>query len=119
MRIIFEHTHSCFGRIEARSTAVQDVVTSGERALQSAAICALFFWRHLAAFDRPGPAVDNQSKFLCLHVWLILRGLFRCSCESSRRFFGERGCRCTKDHESKEAIGCETPREFHRPQCKG
>src|SRR6478672_1908134 len=106
MRIVLQHAHGRFRSIEAGSPALENFVTSLKRTFESCAVFALFFRRHVAALNGSGTAVDHQSKFLCFHVWLILRSLFRCNCYRPGRFFGRRPegfWDCTKEHETKEA----------------
>src|SRR6266487_4152762 len=120
MRIVLEDTHGGFRRIEARSAAFQNVVTSRKRPFQSRAILSLFFRGHIGTVDGSGAAVDRYSKFLYFHVWLILATLFFCGCKRLSRFLGKRSESfrdCTKEHESKEAIGSESFRASHETQC--
>src|SRR6266481_3874580 len=116
MRIVFENAHGGFSRVEARSAAFQNVVTCSQSALETGAIISLFFRRHLAAVHRSGAAVDRYSKFLYFHVWLILGTLFFCGCKRLSRFLGERSeslWDCTKEQQSKEAIGSKSFRASH------
>src|SRR5881398_1129289 len=90
MRIVFERAHSSLCRVETRAAALENFVTSRQGTLQSGAIFALAFRRHIASLDSAGAAVDRESNFLRFHVFSILRALFRCSCERPRWFLGER-----------------------------
>src|SRR5260370_5819982 len=122
MWIVLQHMHGRFCRVESRSAAFQNVITSPKCAFQSGAIFTLLFRRHVGALDGSGASVDHDSKFPCFHVWLILGTLFRCSCKRPGGFLRERPESfrdCTKEHESKEAIRSESFRASHETHCNG
>src|SRR5262249_48030563 len=109
MRIAFEDAHSSLGSVEPRAATLENFVTSRQRTFQSGAIFAFSVRCHLASIDRSSTAVDREADSFCFHLWLILRAYFRCDW-----FLFQRRRRCTKEHESKEAISSETSRAFHR-----
>src|SRR5207248_11709797 len=76
--ILLEHAHGRFLCFKTRSAALQNFVTSTQRPLKPCAIFALFFRCDLAALNRSGAAVNHESNFLCLHIWIVVELYFRC-----------------------------------------
>ena len=66
-RIVFERAHRRFGRVQTRTAVLQNFPAGSKRVFNSGAILALALRRHLAALNRSGPAVNNQSNFIFFH----------------------------------------------------
>jgi len=71
VRIVFEDAHGRFRGVETGTTALQNLVTGAQRALEAGPIFFFTLRCHLRAVDRAGAAMDNQSPvlFVSLHRW--------------------------------------------------
>ena len=83
MRIVFQHAHRRFDRVQCRAAAAQDRNAGPQRIFDPGAILALAFRCHFARLDRSRPSMHDQGNVGLAHG-RSRRTVLRISCSSRK-----------------------------------